>query len=556
MPSRWHDRTRSLTLALVQQPSVTDTPGERDFAPFLRDLLAKHPYFQAHPHDLWLERTQGDPRERYNLFALVRGSGARTVVLAGHYDVVSTANYTELEPWACDPEALLPRLREWLAANARSESDRKALEDLSGGEFLPGRGVLDMKSGIAAGLAVLLEHAEDPGRVGNLLLVATPDEENSSHGMRSAAARLRELAEGGLELVAALNLDATNDAGDGTLGRAAYLGSVGKLLPSVLVIGRETHAAYPLDGLGAAYLAAAITYRLEAHPDLADEAEGEVAPPPVCLQHLDLKTHYDVTTPGRAWCVYNQLSARRSPLEVLELWRRLVQEAVEGALEEWSRRQRVLLERAAALGHPLPAGPGWQVGVYTFAEVLQAAREHSGEGVVERLAALRDELFAQGGATPTQISRRLCEWAWDHSGLTGPAVVLAFGSLHYPIAALEPADPAHRLLRRVVEEEAGRMARETGLGFSVRPFFTGISDLSFLASADSAEGVAAMQANTPAFGPVWRFDFAGALRLPAVNIGPWGRDFHQFTERLHAPYAFEHLPELLWRVSRRLLAGG
>jgi arginine utilization protein RocB len=44
------------------------------------------------------------------------------------------------------------------------------------------------------------------------------------------------------------------------------------------------------------------------------------------------------------------------------------------------------------------------------------------------------------------------------------------------------------------------------------------------------------------------------LRIPAVNIGPWGRDYHQRTERLHAPYAFEVLPELLWRVAQDVLA--
>src|SRR5690349_11774728 len=115
----WYTQVRDLTLTLVRCPSVNGTPGEREFAGYIRDVLAAHPYFQTHPEHLRLEPIPGDPHERANVFALVRGSGPATVVLAGHYDVVSVANYGALEPWAFDPEALLPRLRADLEAGPR-----------------------------------------------------------------------------------------------------------------------------------------------------------------------------------------------------------------------------------------------------------------------------------------------------------------------------------------------------------------------------------------------------------------------------------------------------
>jgi len=108
----------------------------------------------------------------------------------------------------------------------------RAAIELRSGAFLPGRGVLDMKSGLAVGIALLERFAQDPERQGNLLFVATPDEEGGSHGMRSAAAQLPEIAaEWGLDLAAALNLDITVDQADGREGRVIYTGSVGKLLP-------------------------------------------------------------------------------------------------------------------------------------------------------------------------------------------------------------------------------------------------------------------------------------------------------------------------------------
>ena len=39
-----------------------------------------------------------------------------------------------------------------------------------------------------------------------------------------------------------------------------------------------------------------------------------------------------------------------------------------------------------------------------------------------------------------------------------------------------------------------------------------------------------------------------SIDCPIVNIGPWGRDYHQFGERVHKKYAFQELPELLRAV--------
>ena len=106
----WYARVRELTLQLVRIPSITNSPGETAFAWQLRDLLATLPYFAAQPDQLRVEPTTNDRYERYNLYALARGSGPHTVVLAGHYDVVNVEQYGALQPWAFDPEALLPRL--------------------------------------------------------------------------------------------------------------------------------------------------------------------------------------------------------------------------------------------------------------------------------------------------------------------------------------------------------------------------------------------------------------------------------------------------------------
>jgi hypothetical protein len=91
----------------------------------------------------------------------------------------------ELGPLAFKPDELLAALIADLESRPLNATEQQALDDFNSGAFLPGRGILDMKSGIAAGKAVLEAFAEEPDRSGNLLLIATPDEERGSRGMRS-----------------------------------------------------------------------------------------------------------------------------------------------------------------------------------------------------------------------------------------------------------------------------------------------------------------------------------------------------------------------------------
>jgi arginine utilization protein RocB len=78
----------------------------------------------------------------------------------------------------------------------------------------------------------------------------------------------------------------------------------------------------------------------------------------------------------------------------------------------------------------------------------------------------------------------------------------------------------------------------------MRPFFPGISDMSFL-YPDDDEGTRLLAA---AACPLGLDPLPSGFACPVVNIGPWGREYHQRLERMHASYAFETLPDLLERV--------
>jgi arginine utilization protein RocB len=292
---------------------------------------------------------------------------------------------------------------------------------------------------------------------------------------------------------------------------------------------------------------------MECNPDLVDLAGGEAAPPPVNLKHGDLKQGYNVTTPAAAWCYYNMLTHSWSPSEVLARVTRLVEEALDAALADLQARAR---RYAELTGLPVTV-PELRPRVLTFAELMERALGRGGPAAERALAELAGRLKDDQTTDTPLFCQHVTELLWGYSGLGGPAAVVGLASLYYPRVSIGGA-ARHDRLRRAAMRQSEALARETGFAIGLRPFFPGISDMSFLGGADTPEELAVVAANTPAWGSRIRFDYGvvRALDLPVINVGPWGRDYHQRLERVHMPYTFGALPELVWRIASDLLGDG
>ncbi|ANH04503.1 M20/M25/M40 family metallo-hydrolase [Shinella sp. HZN7] len=526
-------RTRDLSLLMTCWPSVTGSPDEAHFSRTLRAHLAETPYFTRHPDQLFTVDSHGEPLTQ-SVAALVRGSGRRTVVLAGHFDTVSIANYGTLAPLACDPEPLTEALVKELRSRPLNAAEARALKDFESGDFIAGRGLLDMKSGLAAGIAALERFAGLEAREGNILFVATPDEENRSRGMRSLRNALPEIARRfDLDIVGGINLDASSCERDGAEGRAVYLGSIGKFAPFAFVIGRPTHAGYPFNGTSAHRISAEIVRAMDTVPELSDEAFGERSPPPVCLEARDIRDGYDVTTPDRVWLSFNWLTHRRSARDILGDFQAIVSDALETALRAQDDHATRYRGRDAGKTEGL---------VLDYAELLERVTARGGHAALARLKALDDSLA--GSTDPLKVSREIVSAAATEAGIEGPAVIIGFGSLHYPLVHLDQSEAGRRMqarLQPVMEEAAARH----GTSIKFKQIFAGISDMSFFGHRPEAGETGLLTANTPS--AAFTDDAPdGLLSFPTVNIGPWGRDYHQKWERVHAPYTFGVLPDLVF----------
>ena len=523
-------RCRHWAIRLTERASVTGTSDEASFGPWMADELRQAGTF-GDTAEVWsFPVAAGDPRHCVALF--LRGRGPETVLLTGHYDTVTTQDYGDLRELAIRPETLLEALRDRLYYAARTPAEILAKADFAKGDYLPGRGLLDMKAGLAAGLTVCEGFAAAAAPVGNLLFLAVPDEENASAGARAAAPALAHIAQKmQIEVVAAINLDAIADNGDGTTGRAIATGTVGKVLATAFVVGVPTHSGFPLNGVNAAVLLAAICARVEWSPELTDGTGGQPGTPPSLLSLRDGKAGYDVTTPATAFATWNVILERRTPAEILNAFEDLCREAITDILGQLSAR--------IPEGVNLPKVP-----LFRFSEVLDLAKTREPQ-ILDRLAGQADP-----GQPLPEKCRMATEVVWAASGLAGPAVVTGFGSIPYLATALSGADRARRLRQAAVAA-----AQTAEVPVAISDYFVGISDMSFFGEADPA-ALDIVAANTPLWETEVRWPATGLpAAIPTINIGPWGRDYHTPLERLHTGYAFDILPQLLRDVVSRVLAG-
>lgn len=331
------DEVLFLTKQLVNVESIVNTDGEKQISQVIYALIASFPYFKQNPDHVFTQQTIGDERERYNVIAFVKGKkqplNKKTVILIGHMDTVGIDDYNHLKDKACDPEQLMTALRkEQLPPNVE--------EHVQSGEYLFGRGVLDMKSGVASHLYLLKYYSEHPEELdGNLVLVAECDEEDSSHGILSALPELKLLREKHqFEYVGAINADFVSPRYEGDQNRYIYKGTVGKLLPSFFITGAETHVGSCFEGIDPNFIAAELTKQISYNPELCNEALGETTVPPVSLKQTDLKPTYTVQTALSAYVYFNFFIHSWTPKEVLEKLKLQAEIAFGNALKTYEER--------------------------------------------------------------------------------------------------------------------------------------------------------------------------------------------------------------------------
>ena len=522
-----------LLLDLVSIQSVSFSAGENAAAEYIFSRISEVPYFKTNPSLLRLLPLEGDPLGRNAVAALVRSfpDTRRTVIVTGHFDVVDSEAYGPLKHLAFSPEELTKKVGEL-------DIPEEARKDLESGEYLFGRGVEDMKAGIAAAMGLVGEISETGSLPANLLFVAVPDEENTSAGMRGSVPWLVRLGEEwGLDYKACLNCEPSGKEGIPP-SLLVYLGTIGTIMPFYLCVGKETHVGDYYEGLSASLINSWISILVEGTAATAECRGGVNYPPQACLSFRDLVRNYSVTLPERSAAYYNCLTLSRTPAQVLDEMKATAEEALQRTLEHL-RRER---EAVCARGGTVPLAQNFQPRVMTFQELLKSARARTPdfEAVLGRFV---ETLPADMDERRRGIETASC--LLDLSGEKGPLVVVGFLPPYYPSRLNLGRTGGEKAVLRAVDR-LRKDVEELGVPFRVLEVLQGITDLSFCGFQGEPADLDALGANMPLWekGYFFPLDDLKKIDIPVANLGPIGKDAHKNSERLHLSFFLETFPSL------------
>ncbi len=528
MKWREAEQLQSLLEQLVGWDSRTGTNGEKKFPYLLMELLQSLCYFEKNRRQLTLHNVGS---QLHALTALYKyGKTKNTIILMSHFDTVHIDDYGELSTVALQPNNLIEQLRQNL-----SEYSEDVQKDIQSKEYLFGRGTMDMKIGLALHLHILEKAIVEKWPV-NILLVTVPDEEVNSLGMRGVVPNLVDLGKQfSLQYELVINSEPTFAEAETDETYHIYTGSIGKMMPAALFFGKETHAGQPLSGLTSHIMAAHLTKAMEWNDTFVEKEAGEVTPYPICLQMNDLKTAYSVQTSHHSYALYNVFVFNRNAEQIMEKFKQVTIEAMNKCDKQYANSCQ--LQQIDRQTNPIQ--------VLEFHELRAYVIEKHGSSKVGQI---ESKILQNNLTDEREKSIKLCDELMNYCPELAPATIIFFAPSYYP-----SVNTAHNTTNKKVVAYIGKIFKEN---FNMKPkhihYFPGISDLSYISYDQHDEGWKSFKQNSPGWGDVYEIPFEDMkkLQIPLINLGPFGKDAHKETERLHKKSAFLRTPFVLEQIIR------
>jgi arginine utilization protein RocB len=535
-----------LTRELIKMESYSGTEGELHKATWLLNVLQTFPYFQKHPQFLSSEAIIHDKFQRRNVFALLKSpvETKKTVIYYAHIDTVGTEDFGALQSIAHNPDALETYFLNY-------DHDEEVKLDAQSGEWLFGRGSLDMQSGIAVHLANLLYFSENLKELnGNILVMFNPDEESQHAGMRGALEPLvRYKNKFNLEYVAAINNDLISPMYTEDTNKYIYTGTAGKLLPCFAIFGREAHVGESLSGIDPTIIASELNIRIGQNINLIEKIEGELVLPPSCLYMRDDKKQYDVQTALSSRLYFNYFFYEKSPKQIMEELLQITKEAC----EVFEKRQQASYEKFVGINELPHRELDWKLEVTTLEEHVNYL-DSLGISVEEEIKRVLEE-YRDSGVDDRELAFLIVEALHLLDPEKKPRVILFYAPPFLPANYLNLKSEKGVTIARRIREILHQETTLTGETFKLRKYFPYLSDGSFISFEGSDADIKSLKKNFPAMDQLFPIPLERMkeLSIPSINVGVYGKSAHKWTERVYKPYSFSYLPALIRKITIALL---
>ncbi len=522
-------RIEAITRKLVSVKSVNGTGGEVSIVETVEEILRSFPIFQMHPEWVWTQKLPGDSLQRKNVFAFINKENAtRTVIYHSHLDTVGIDDFGAIKQAALNSDELTAYFKNYSA-------DSDIQKDALSGDWLFGRGALDMKSGDAVNLVNLLYYSEHPEEMsGNLLFMGNCVEENDHSGAIAALAELEKLKkQQHLSYEVAVNTDFISPKYAGDQQKYIYYGAAGKALTCFYIKGIETHVGNTYAGIDSTLVASRINTLINNNPEFVEEIPGEEILPSSCLLLRDQKDFYNVQTAKVTHLYFNTFTYQRPVYQILQQLKEAVQSDCAELVAELIKKQAAYLNK---LSFPATEDKR-QLKVFTFTEYLQSLRQAGVQ--VEQL--MHDFWEAHADMDKREVGFALIDYLDKQVNDSTAKVVLFLAPPFCPHNSVAKDSAVYQKL------QATLTAYGQTENFKMKQFFPYLSDSSYLAIDENEEEIGKLAENFPLAEQIYPLPYAKmrALNIPAVDIGVFGKGAHTWKERVYKPYSFEILPKII-----------
>jgi arginine utilization protein RocB len=538
-------QVETITEHLVGINSINGTKGEVEIVEELYRILSSFPYFKKNPSRLWLQEVAHDPIGRKNLFAFVKGctTSNKTIIYHSHIDTVGIEDFGSLKDEAFSPNKLIEFFNSF-------ESNSDVYKDALSGEWMFGRGAVDMKSGAAVHVTNILHFSEHLQELnGNVLLILNGDEECEHKGIIGALKELQRLQEEQqLEYIVAINTDFITPLYDGDEHKYIYTGTAGKVLPCFHIYGREVHVGDTLAGIDPNFIAAKLTTHIHNNYRLTENIPGELVLPPTCLYLRDTKDIYTVQTAPSSQLYFNYFVYESTPEQILNQLLTVTKQVCLEAEDYLQNQFKQFIDVTKLPTRDL----SWKIDVKTYDQYVTELHERG----IDTKPVINRVLNEQKSTTDLRelsfnIVRALQELDPDKKA----RVILFFAPPFLPHNYLKNSETRDQQIKTSIENVLSEVEVETGESFVVKKFFPYLADGSFLSIHETQEEIDPLLKNLPEWDRLFPIPIKTIkhLNVPSVNMGVYGKDGHKWTERVYKPYSFKILPKLIRKTTIELL---
>lgn len=524
-----------LLLKLTSIKSDTGTKEEKDVEHYIWAYLKGIPNLVEN-ETFGLSYLPNDSNGRAVVWGLVKGKGKETIVLINHHDVVDSYDYGSFQQYAYKPNALKKALQS-------IDHSEEVSEDLSNEDWLFGRGTADMKAGLAIQLNLMKDYSGKKDFEGNLLFLSVPDEESLSAGMRHGAQLLVDIMKkNGLNYKLLINSEPHERESN---QYRIYDSSVGKTMATVYVQGKKSHIGKIFEGLSPSLILSKIVLNTELNSELCDIDLGEISPPPSWSYVRDFKDCYDASIPEAAGGYVSFLTMNKTPKKLLNDLKEICTQSFKETTDYMSGEFMKLYPKS-------DGPPTYAANVKLYEELLADARlkddDLTEKTLKEKFEAIKG-MIHRGEITIPESNFIIIKALLNIAAYNIPTIVIALSPPYYPHVSSQK-NPEHiKTINEIIEN-----TKEFDLDYV--HYFMGISDLSYVGLQNGEDVVPYVSPNMP----LWREDFytipfeaMGAVSMPMMIIGPWGKDIHKMTERVYIPDLVENTPLLIERLIEMLL---